>query len=135
MDHAVLGSEHVGSSLNGLKTSCFTPNFMDCINLLRLLYRPVKGKTSLKRTGIEIIVRIQSQTLLYWGGQYGFFFSSEVYGINSSLCNRRIKQSVSNRLNNLFVYAFNFIGFSLDFGLAENSGDNTAFSKPVPRIS
>lgn len=78
MDHAGLGSEHVGSGLNGLKTSCFTPNFMDCINLLRLLYRPVKGKTSLKRTGIEIIVSKDSEpditVLRGEGASMDFFF-------------------------------------------------------------
>ena len=63
---------------------------MDCINLLRLLYRPEKGKTFLAVTEIEMIVYRDSEPLLYLEKKANMeFFSSKGYGINFSLCNNR----------------------------------------------
>lgn len=73
--------------LMGLKTTCFTPNFMDYINLLRLLYRPEKGKTFLAVTEIEMIVYSYSETdiTIFRKKANMDFFSSKGYGINFSL--------------------------------------------------
>lgn len=80
----------VTAILMGLKTSCFTPNFMDYISL-SLLYRSRKEETFLNVTGIEIIAYKDSEPdiTIFSKKAKMEFFSSEGYGINSSLCNIR----------------------------------------------
>ena len=91
MDHTGLENGLTGQQFDGPRTSCFAPNFMDCINLLRLLYSSGEGKVSPNMTELEIIASQDLEpdvTTFRKKRQYGIIFHLR-YGVNSILYNKK----------------------------------------------